>query len=77
MDYVVEAFTGNLGTDEVKLHICFVESKRSVVEKYLLGLFQSRLRVVPEIVSVSAKEIELLQHSGNTRKLKKFIDNRK
>jgi phenylacetate-CoA ligase len=77
LDYVVEAFTGSLGTDEVKLHVNFNESKKSVVEKELSGLFQSRLRVVPEIISVSAKGIEVLQHSGSTRKLKKFIDNRK
>lgn len=76
-DYVVEAFTGSLGTDEVKLHINFIDTRKAEVEKELTNAFQSRLRVVPEIVSVSAKEIEVLQHSGNTRKLKKFIDNRK
>jgi phenylacetate-CoA ligase len=77
LDYVVEAFTGTLGTDEVKLHVNFTETRKAVIEKELLSSFQSRLRVVPEIASVSAKEIEALQHSGNTRKLKKFIDNRK
>ncbi|HEY0744478.1 MAG TPA: AMP-binding protein [Chryseosolibacter sp.] len=77
IDYVVEAFTGNLGTDELKLHIHFDPSRKESVEKELLGFFQSRLRVVPELVSVSLKEIEAMQHSGNTRKLKKFIDNRK
>lgn len=77
IDYVVEAFTGNLGTDELKLHIHFDPNRKESVEKELLGFFQSRLRVVPEIVSVSLKEIEALQHSGNTRKVKKFIDNRK
>lgn len=77
LDYVVEVFTGNLGTDEVKLHVSFTESKTGSVQKNLLNAFQSRLRVVPEIVAVSPKEIEVLQHSGNTRKLKKFIDNRK
>lgn len=77
IDYVVEAFTGSLGTDEVKLHVCFDESRKSAVEQQLLTSFQSRIRVVPEIASISIKEIEALQHSGNTRKLKKFIDNRK
>lgn len=76
VDYVVEAFTGNLGTDEVKLHVHFDEARKLSVEKELMNAFQSRLRVVPEIISVSPKEIESLQHSGNTRKLKKFIDNR-
>lgn len=77
IDYVVEAFTGSLGTDEVRLHICFDESGKSSVQQQLLTNFQSRLRVVPEISSVSLREIEALQHSGNSRKLKKFIDNRK
>ena len=77
IDYVVEAFTGILGTDEVKLHIHLNEAKKTAIENELFTAFQSRLRVVPEIVSVSSNEIEALQHSGNTRKLKKFIDNRK
>jgi phenylacetate-CoA ligase len=77
VDYVVEAVTGNLGTDEVKLHINFNDARKADLEKELLNSFQSRLRVVPEIISVSLKEIEILQHSGNTRKLKKFLDNRK
>jgi phenylacetate-CoA ligase len=77
LDYVVEAFTGSLGTDEVKLHVCFDDRNKGGIQKDLMNAFQSRLRVVPEIIEVSAKEIESLQHSGNTRKLKKFIDNRK
>ncbi len=77
IDYVVEAFTGPLGTDEVKLHIHFDGAQRERIERELLSAFQSRLRVVPEIVAVSPREIEAMQHSGSTRKLKKFIDSRK
>lgn len=77
IDFVVEAFTGSLDTDEVRLHVCFDETRKASVQKELLTSFQSRLRVVPEIIEVSPKEIESMQHSGNTRKLKKFIDNRK
>ncbi|HEY0653965.1 MAG TPA: AMP-binding protein [Chryseosolibacter sp.] len=76
-DYVVEAFTGSLGTDELRLHVYFDESAKEATHQRLLTAFQARLRVIPDIVTVSGKEIEALQHSGNTRKLKKFIDNRK
>jgi phenylacetate-CoA ligase len=77
IDYVVEAFTGSLGTDEVRLHVDVAVNDRTRIQKELLTSFQSRLRVAPELVIATAKEIESLQHSGNTRKLKKFIDNRK
>jgi phenylacetate-CoA ligase len=75
-DYVVEAFTTELGVDEVKLYIN-TAGEQSRVAAELGTLFQSRLRVAPQINFVSQGEIEKLQHSGNTRKLKKFIDNRK
>ena len=75
-DYVVEAFTGALGTDELKVHVYVPESQRQEAERSISSTFQSRLRVVPEIMMVDAKEMELLQHAGASRKIKKFIDSR-
>ncbi|MBT1699706.1 AMP-binding protein [Fulvivirgaceae bacterium PWU4] len=74
-DYVVEAFTGKLGTDEVKLYISVIDGQQQNVERSLLSAFQSRLRVVPEIAFTSQKDIEALQQTGG-RKLKKFVDRR-
>jgi phenylacetate-CoA ligase len=75
-DYVVEAFMGSLGTDELKVHL-FVEDDRFKVEEALKNAFQSRLRVVPYFEFINSMEIEKLQLSGKSRKVKKFIDNRK
>lgn len=74
-DYVVEAFTGKLDTDEVKLYISVIDGQQQNVERSLLSAFQSRLRVVPEIAFTSQKDIEALQQTGG-RKLKKFVDRR-
>lgn len=75
-DYVVEAYTGELGTDELKLYL-HVEDNRSKVEELLKNAFQSRLRVIPFFEFINAGEIDKLQLEGKSRKIKKFIDNRK
>lgn len=74
-DYVVEAYTGDLGTDELKLHL-YVDGGREKVEEKLKTAFQSRLRVVPFLEFVGAVEIEKMQLADKSRKVKKFIDNR-
>jgi phenylacetate-CoA ligase len=75
-DYVVEAYTGELGTDELKLHLQ-VEGHQHAVEETLKKVFQSRLRVVPYFEFINGGDIEKLQLGGKSRKIKKFIDNRK
>ncbi len=75
-DYVVETFTGNLGTDELKLHLFVEESDKIPTESHLRSIFQSRLRVVPMLSFSNHQEIEKIQLSGQSRKIKKFIDNR-
>jgi phenylacetate-CoA ligase len=76
-DYVVETFTGELGTDELKLYVFVEDHKKAHVEKQLKSIFQSSLRVVPQIFFSSLQEIEKIQLSGQSRKIKKFVDNRK
>lgn len=75
-DYVVEAYTNELGTDELKLFIQ-VDDNRNKVEELLKNAFQSRLRVIPFFEFINGVEIEKLQFAGKSRKIKKFIDNRK
>jgi phenylacetate-CoA ligase len=77
LDYVVEAFTGNLGTDELQLQLYVEDSNKSSAESYLKTIFQSRLRVVPMLSFCSQQEIEKIQLSGQSRKIKKFVDRRK
>jgi phenylacetate-CoA ligase len=74
-EYVVEAYTGDLGTDELKLHL-HVDGNRDKVEEKLKTAFQSRLRVVPFLEFVDITEIEKMQLTEKSRKVKKFIDNR-
>jgi phenylacetate-CoA ligase len=76
-DYVVETFTGELGTDELKLYVFVEEHHKEQADKHLKLIFQSRLRVVPHISFSTHQEIEKIQLSGQSRKIKKFIDSRK
>jgi phenylacetate-CoA ligase len=76
IDYVVEAYFGALRTDELRLHIHVEGGHNKNAEELLSAAFQSRLRVIPEIVFVSQREIDVLQHGGASRKVRKFIDNR-
>jgi len=73
-DYMVEAYTGSLGTDELKLYIVAPEVHSIHVESNLKSVFQSQLRVIPEIIFSTSSELEQKQLGG--RKVKKFIDHR-
>jgi phenylacetate-CoA ligase len=71
-EYVVEVFTSQLGTDELKIHVVAEEPISTLIKDRL----QSHLRVLPEIVFVSSKEIDQMQFANGSRKPKKFIDRR-
>jgi len=73
-DYMVEAYTGSLGTDELKLYIVAPELHVAHIESNLKSVFQSQLKVMPEINFSASSELEQKQLGG--RKIKKFIDNR-
>lgn len=75
-DFVVEAYTGALGTDELKLHVWLHEEHANEALRELPVLFQSRLRVIPEIQRTTAGELEKLQFGKMDRKVRKFIDSR-
>lgn len=74
-DYVVEVFSNDLGTDELRLHL-FTNDETSRVELAVKTNFQSRLRVVPEIRFLSAPDMDKLLHGSGARKVSRFIDNR-
>jgi phenylacetate-CoA ligase len=75
-EYVVEVFTNELGTDELRLHI---NSPLPVddCEAKLKPLLQSRLRVAPLLHFHSGSEMQQMQFPPNSRKQVKFLDNRK
>jgi phenylacetate-CoA ligase len=75
-DYVVEVFAGDFGTDELRLYIAINGEEKASIERRLVHAFQSRLRVVPEMVFTSSAELEKLQLGKGERKIRRFIDNR-
>lgn len=75
-DYVVEAYTSSLGVDELRVHVCVKDNEAGIAET-LANAFQSRLRVVPVFEFTTHMEIEKLQHADKSRKIRRFLDNRK
>jgi phenylacetate-CoA ligase len=75
-DYVIEAYTGPFGVDELRIHISLNGSEADISEA-LASAFQSRLRVVPAFNFTTVAEIESLQHVGKSRKVIRFLDNRR
>jgi phenylacetate-CoA ligase len=71
-DYVVEVSTNALGIDELKLLIVGDEKTK----KEVASIFQSKLRILPEVIVAPASQIEKIHMSEGLRKPKKFIDRR-
>ncbi len=72
-DYVVEVVTGSLGTDELILHL--LAAQEDVVQA-VKDRFQSGLRVVPQLKLIDKKTLDEFQLSGESRKVRRFIDHR-
>ncbi|MBX2968017.1 MAG: AMP-binding protein [Cyclobacteriaceae bacterium] len=73
-DYVIEALTGELGTDEIKIHLSAGMQDGKDLLPGLEATFQSRLRVTPIIELVNPVKLEKLRGEG--RKVQRFIDSR-
>lgn len=74
-EYVVEAFTGELGTDELMLHI-HTPLPIDECEKKLKPVLQSRLRVAPLLHFHSSAALQQMQFPEGSRKQVRFIDKR-
>jgi len=74
-EYVVETFTNDLGTDELKLHI-HTPLPIDDCEAKLRPELQSKLRVAPLLHFHSANTIQQIQFPEGSRKQVKFLDNR-
>ena len=75
-DYVVEAFTSDLGTDEIRVYVVADGPYQDDAVKTLSAAFQSRLRVVPQINVISDESLEKMQHAPGERKVRRFVDSR-
>jgi phenylacetate-CoA ligase len=75
-EYVVEVFTNDLGTDELRLHVSSsVDSAEC--ESKLRPILQGKLRVTPSLQFHSPAAMQQIQFPAASRKQIKFIDNRK
>src|SRR5690606_5937653 len=75
-EYIVEAVSGSLGTDELKIHVLVDTGHEASVHAQLQARFQSTLRVVPEVVFTDQRSLQALNESGTSRKVRRFIDSR-
>ncbi len=74
-NYFIEVYTGSLGTDEILIKVgC--KSRNKNHEKILKDHFRAKLRVAPQIILTSSKQIIGLQFSEINRKRFTFADNR-
>lgn len=75
-EYVLEVNTGSLDTDEVIVHL-HLEAESSEIIRHIRAELQARLRIIPDVRIHSAESLRLLQYPDGSRKIQRFIDNRK
>ncbi len=76
VNYVVEVFTNDIGTDEILVKLGAKDHSESF-EKRLKDHFRAKLRVTPRFEFLPIKEVQKLQFPELSRKPVKFIDKRK
>lgn len=74
-EYVVEAYSGQYNTDEIRLHIN-TPLPVDDCEQRLKPLLQAGLRVIPELQFHTLLVLQQMQFPEGSRKQVKFIDNR-
>jgi phenylacetate-CoA ligase len=76
VNYVVEVFTNQIGTDEILIRIgC--ENPSDSFEKIIKDHFRAKLRVAPKVSFESVAYISNIQFPSLSRKAIKFFDRRK
>lgn len=73
INYVIEVYTNDLGTDEILIRIGS-ENRSEAFEKEIKDLFRSKVRVAPTISFESAEYVAKIQMPPMSRKTIKFID---
>jgi len=74
-DYVIEVYSNQLGTDELRLHLLVIQENEEVDHK-IRAYLQAKLRVSPQVKYLSADELQKLQLPEAVRKPIRFIDKR-
>ncbi len=73
INYVIEVYTNDLGTDEILIRVGS-ENRNEAFEKEIKDLFRSKVRVAPAISFESAEYVAKIQMPPMSRKTIKFID---
>lgn len=74
-NFLVEVKSNEMGMDHLIVHIP-ENILNADIESGLKNRFQSKLRVVPELLPISHEELSKIQSPGKNRKPIKFLDNR-
>ena len=72
-NYIIEVFTGSLGTDQIVLRIGSTR-RDEAFEKEIKDTFRSKVRVAPEVVFEQVEYIAKKQMPQMSRKQIKFVD---
>ena len=72
-NYIIEVFTGSLGTDQIVLRIGSAR-RDEAFEKEIKDTFRSKVRVAPEVVFEQVEYIAKKQMPQMSRKQIKFVD---
>ncbi len=75
VNYVVEVFTNEIGTDEILIY-AGVKDIAPKFEKIIKDHFRAKLRVAPKVLFRSPSDVQKMQLPETSRKAIKFIDNR-
>jgi phenylacetate-CoA ligase len=74
-EYVVEVFTNDLGTDDLRLHLHTALSADDCAYR-LKPMLQARLRAVPALQFHSGSDLQAMQFPPGSRKQVRFVDRR-
>ncbi len=75
LDFVVEVYSNEIGTDEVLLHLLPLDDSKAC-DNRIRAYLQARLRVSPHVSYVTVEHLQKIQFPESVRKAVKFIDKR-
>ena len=75
LDFVVEVYSNEIGTDEVLLHLLPLDGSKAC-DNRIRAYLQARLRVSPHVNYITAEQMQKMQFPESVRKAVKFIDRR-
>jgi len=75
-EYVVEASTNEIGTDDLLIYLSYKSGAKQFDEKDIKDHFRAKLRVTPKISFLSKEEIMKIKFPATSRKPINFIDKR-